>query len=361
MSDDQNNALEATGTEVAKNVSTLEKTPNPELEAEDAEKGKVKVWLKVQPPSQGSLLSRAKSEHDEITLDEEAVAIVSRQPGVEDEPEPLENTAVTESPDNGIRPFSPPLSEPDSPLQEEIEALSDFDDYSGAGERGGEAGGGNAGGNESSQQQAPQVQMEQLQSGGGTSYADIMGLGSMVGAIAAFAARNKSPEAIQAKAAASYQKQQQKLDQIIFNAKNHAFDLKSSHVGLTQKGYLDQGIEPPADAMASAYVLDKGAQKSWAGMQAQMTAMEGVVTGMQKSAAQAGFGPDSTHADISDKVNGFADAMEDNLAGMTDEKGNKLSELIRQSSNRMTEILKQIMESIKGLFTQSSSMKQTSE
>ncbi len=304
--------------------------------------------LPEQPSIHVSLLAVAQLEHAESSLDDDEAAFVAEHSLREgDEDEELEEEDETL---RGPQPFSPPLIHSESAIDDnDMAGLEDLHELDVDG-RGGSSG-------SEIEARGEQVPAEMPQGGSGSSLLSLGGFGR--GFFDVVAKCRRSPEAIREKAAANYQHQMQKLDEMMVRAKDHGKDIQSSHVGLTQKGYLEQGVAPPAEAMKSAFDLDKSAQMSWGSIQENMADMESIVSRMQKNAIKAGFDSDSTLADITERIDTFTESMSSQLEGMTDSKGNLFSDRFRESQKRMIEMLKKLLESLKSLFRSSPSMEQS--
>lgn len=297
-------------------------------------------------PVQGSLLGRAQKEQFEVEaalsddeIDQIGLDISSNEDLEEEEQSKLE-------------PFTPPLSDDNGDEKNFGQGYEDSNHYEAAGST-------DTGVMTKLQPQPYNVPEEVLtndQQTGGAGYHDVFGIGSLgatlFGNLPSF---KKKPEQIREKAAENYQKQQKKLDELIFNAKNKGADIGASHVGKVQQGYLEQGVTPPVEAMQSAFALDKESQRSWSGMQNDLEKIEELSTRMQKTSVQAGFDHESSAQDIESKIVEFHQELSNDLEGITDEKGNSLTDRIAESTKRVQEILKKILESLASLVGMNSS------
>ena len=278
-----------------------------------------------------SLLGRAQFEQDNENLEEDIdAADIPHEEYSNDD-------STTADFDMEIRePFSPPLAEAS-------DDVLDFQDSSIDGGRGSEG---------HAQAETPMAAPAQYgqQEGGGSSYHDVFGVGTLGNALfGSLPNFKKTPQKIREKAAQSYQKQQNKLDQLIFNAKNRGADISGSHVGKIQQGYIDQNVIPPEDAMKSAFSIDRDCQKSWVGLQKDLEKIEEMSVGLQKSSIQAGFDHETSAVEIEKKIAEFHHNLSTDLEGITDEKGNKFTDRIAESTKRVQDILKKILESLASL------------
>ena len=278
-----------------------------------------------------SLLGRAQQEQDDDLEEDLNASDIPHEEYLNDERGPSDfDTDITE-------PFSPPLVESD-------DDILDFQENSIDGR------GGSGGHSQGDTTMAEQPLPEQQQGGGGSAYHDVFGVGtlgaSLFGSLPNF---KKTPEQIREKATQSYQKQQNKLDQLIFNAKNRGADISGSHVGKIQQGYIEQDIVPPEDAMKSAFSMDRDCQKSWVGLQKDLEKIEQMSVGLQKTSIQAGFDHESSAAEIEEKIADFHQELSTDLQGITDDKGNKFTDRIAESTKRVQDILKKILESLASL------------
>lgn len=288
--------------------------------------------LEDQTPVQASLLGRAHLEQVDLeaALSEDQIDVLDEHLVDEED--------LEESGSPNIEPFTPPLAEANDDeinFGREAENSYHLDPASPPIAQ------------SPSNAEQPWGQDQQADS---TGYHDVFGVGSLGSALFGnLPSFKKTPEKIREKAADNYQKQQKKLDELIFNAKNKGAEIGASHVGKVQQGYLEQGVAPPVEAMQSAFSLDKDSQRSWMGMQKDLDKIEELSTRMQKTSVQAGFDHESSAQDIESKIMDFHQELSSNLEGITDEKGNSLAERISESTRRVQEILKKILESLASL------------
>ncbi len=291
-------------------------------------------------PIQGSLLGRAQIEQVdmEAALSDDEVDLMNGHIESDDELEEEEKPK--------LEPFTPPLADDNS---NEIDFGQGFED-SVHHEADDNTDTGVMTKLQPQQSNIPEEYLSNDQQAGGSGYHDVFGMGSLgaslFGNLPSF---KKKPEQIREKAAENYQKQQKKLDELIFNAKNKGADISASHVGKLQQGFIEQGVTPPVEAMQSAFALDKESQRSWSGMQKDLEKIEELSTRMQKTSVQAGFDHESSAQDIESRITEFHQELSEDLEGITDEKGNSLTDRIAESTRRVQEILKKILESLASL------------
>ena len=174
------------------------------------------------------------------------------------------------------------------------------------------------------------------------------GFGMALHAIKSFA--KSSSEQKEQKAIRKYADQNRKMDKLLESLQGNADDIANSHLGQVQKGFMDQGIEPPIDTMKSTFKLDKKSQKSWSKLQADLEEVESLALDMQKLSARTGKDQDKLNEKLMEKTEGVTDKVKEQLSGMVDGKGNKFSDKIDAITDRMKEMINNMVESIKSML-----------
>ncbi len=200
------------------------------------------------------------------------------------------------------------------------------------------------------QTKANTVDYAPVQNGGSGNH-DVAGIGAAVSALTSiFKFRHQDPMIIRQKAIDRFQVQKKALDDLVISANNHSKALQQSSTGQIAKGFIEQGIEPPVDAMKNAFSIDDKAQSHWRSLDQVMGQVESQINQLQRTAEAAEFEPGQVKEDLANSVDQLTKSTQENLGGLTDEHGNSLSEMIDKCGQRMHEMLERVLTALRQLL-----------